>query len=52
MEMVKQIFGLVWIVATMLVCSVDTEASGLCPSLLVVTCWFVLTVVNAYIWKK
>ena len=52
MEVVKQIFGLVWIVSTMLVCSIDTEASGMLPSLLVVAGWFVLTVVNAYIWKK
>ncbi len=52
MEIVKQILGLLWIASTMLVCSIDTEASGMLPSLLVVACWFVLTIINAYIWKK
>ena len=52
MEVVKQIFGILWIVATMLVCSIDTEASGLCTSLLVVAGWFAVTIINAYIWKK
>lgn len=52
MEIVKQLFGTMWVVSTMLVCSIDTEASGVLPSLLVVAGWFVVTIVNAYIWKK
>ena len=52
MEVVKQIFGLLWIVATMLVGSIDTEASGLFASLLVVAGWCAVTIINAYLWKR